>query len=139
MSSSLQTPLPSQPVVFYDGKCGLCNRVVQWVLKHDEKHVFQFAPLQGKTALLLIGVQAKTSDTVMLWQDGRLYERSEAILQILPRLGIWGYQMSLWLKRVSPAKRDGFYNFIARHRHKIFRPSKDCALPEEKNRAYFLE
>lgn len=37
----------SRPVIFFDGVCNLCNRSVQFVIKHDKKQQFLFAPLQG--------------------------------------------------------------------------------------------
>ena len=35
---------------FYDGHCGLCHRIVRFVIQHDREQVFRFAPLQGETA-----------------------------------------------------------------------------------------
>ena len=38
------------PVLLYDGVCGLCNRLVQFVLRHDRGGVFCFASLQSRLA-----------------------------------------------------------------------------------------
>ena len=40
----------SKHLLFYDGSCGLCDHIVQFLLKVDLKRQFVFAPLQGKTA-----------------------------------------------------------------------------------------
>ncbi|MGD9856799.1 MAG: thiol-disulfide oxidoreductase DCC family protein, partial [Planctomycetaceae bacterium] len=37
------------PIVFFDGVCGLCSRVVDFVMARDPQGVFRFAPLQGQT------------------------------------------------------------------------------------------
>ena len=41
---------PANPVLLYDGVCGLCNRLVQFVLKHDTDARFRFASLQSNYA-----------------------------------------------------------------------------------------
>src|SRR4029453_979242 len=38
------------PVVFFDGACGMCNRLVRWVMARDLATSLRFAPLQGETA-----------------------------------------------------------------------------------------
>ena len=37
-------------IIFYDGDCALCHRMVQFILARDSKFLFSFAPLQGETA-----------------------------------------------------------------------------------------
>ena len=37
-------------ILFYDGHCGLCHSAVKFVLKHDRRALFRFAPLQGELA-----------------------------------------------------------------------------------------
>ncbi len=46
-SSRLATE--KQPILFFDGVCGLCNRTVDFVLQEDRDRRFLFAPLQGET------------------------------------------------------------------------------------------
>src|SRR5688500_7163452 len=36
-------------LVLYDGVCGLCNWLLQFVFKHDRRAVFSFASLQSST------------------------------------------------------------------------------------------
>ena len=38
-----------QHLVLYDGVCGLCNAVVQFLLPRDRRHSFDYASLQSKT------------------------------------------------------------------------------------------
>ena len=37
-----------KPIVFYDGDCGLCNRSVAFVLKHEKSPVIHFAAIQSE-------------------------------------------------------------------------------------------
>jgi len=39
--------LEDHPVVLYDGLCGLCDGVVQFLLQRDKKDVFRFAAQQA--------------------------------------------------------------------------------------------
>src|SRR5688572_12325015 len=41
---------PGGPVLFFDGECGLCNRVVRLMLRLDRHGRLRFAPLQGAVA-----------------------------------------------------------------------------------------
>jgi predicted DCC family thiol-disulfide oxidoreductase YuxK len=41
-------------LLLYDGVCGLCDRLVQFVLTHDGRGLFRFAPLQSATGRALI-------------------------------------------------------------------------------------
>lgn len=43
-------------IVFFDGDCLLCNRVVRWIVKHEnsEGAILHFAPLQGETAASIL-------------------------------------------------------------------------------------
>jgi predicted DCC family thiol-disulfide oxidoreductase YuxK len=49
--SSTQGPAggEGQHLLLYDGVCGLCDHLVQFVLAHDPRGVFDFAPLQSAT------------------------------------------------------------------------------------------
>src|SRR4051812_47258847 len=78
-------------ILFYDGVCGLCNRLNQFVLRRDRGDRFRFAALQSGLAREELGRPGKDPgdlDTVyLLTDDGRLLDRARAILFILRELG----------------------------------------------------
>ena len=43
-----------EPIIFFDGVCGMCNVFVNLILRVDRKQTFRFAPLQGATALAML-------------------------------------------------------------------------------------
>ena len=47
-------PDPANPVLLYDGVCGLCNRLVRFVLKRDRRAHFRFASLQSDYAARIL-------------------------------------------------------------------------------------
>ena len=135
----------SNPIVFYDGVCGLCNRLVQFLLKRDRHDRLRFAALQSEFAASLLkrhGLDARDLDTVYLvlhCKSGeRVLARSDAILYLLRQLGgVWGIA---GLGRVLPRwVRDGIYKIIARSRYRVFGKYETCLLPEENHRHKFLD
>ena len=42
------------PIVLFDGDCHFCNSSVQFIIKHDHKGIYYFAPLQSKRAQVLL-------------------------------------------------------------------------------------
>ncbi|HKR60260.1 MAG TPA: DUF393 domain-containing protein, partial [Pyrinomonadaceae bacterium] len=75
-------------VVLYDGVCGLCNRLNQFLLRRDGQDRFRFASLQSDVAAQLLqrhGTDAIDLDTVYVVADygmpnERLLSRSDAVL-----------------------------------------------------------
>lgn len=134
------------PIVLYDGVCGLCNRLVQFLLKHDYDDRFRFASLQSEfTSMLLVrhGLNPQDLDTVYVVKnfrlpDEQLLARSDAILFMLATLGgIWKLAA---VGRVLPrGLRDFVYKTVARNRYRVFGKHESCMLPEPQHRRKFLD
>jgi predicted DCC family thiol-disulfide oxidoreductase YuxK len=85
----------AHPVLLYDGVCGLCNRLVQFILRRDRAGRFRFASLQGALAGRILarhGADASDLDTVYVVvdyerADERVLSRSDAVIFILRQLG----------------------------------------------------
>ena len=39
----------NEKIILYDGVCILCNKWVNFIIKHDKNKTFKFSPLQSKT------------------------------------------------------------------------------------------
>jgi len=136
----------SNPIVLYDGVCGLCNRLNQFLLKRDGHDRLRFASLQSDLATTLLqrhGVDSHDLDTVYVVLDydqpgERLLSRSDAIIYALIQLdGIWKLA---GMGRVLPRfLRDGIYKLVARNRYRVFGKHEICMLPDPKHRHKFLE
>ena len=134
------------PIILYDGVCGLCNRLVQFVLKRDKRDQFRFAALQSDMASMTLQRHDRDPhdlDTVYVVVDygqcaERLLARSEAILFLLNRLGgVWKLAA---LGMVLPRSvRDAMYELVATNRYRVFGKFESCMLPEPKHRAKFLD
>lgn len=131
--------LPSAPVVFFDGVCGMCNQFVDFLLRHDHKQLFLFAPLQGEIAKAHLD-PSDTEDlkSIVLIQNGKVFRRSAAVVRVLCAMsGLWkvaGYV--LWL--IPAPLRDLGYKMVAKIRYRIFGKKESCRLPTAEERARFL-
>ncbi|MDQ2937645.1 MAG: DCC1-like thiol-disulfide oxidoreductase family protein [Acidobacteriota bacterium] len=139
-------PTGDAPIVLYDGVCGLCNRLNQFLLKRDTHDRFRFASLQSKFAEDLLkrhGFDPRDLDTVYValnydQPDERLLARSDAILHLLTQLdGVWKWAR---VGNILPrALRDGIYQIVAHNRYRVFGKHESCLLPEPKHRSKFLD
>ena len=134
-------PVPPA-VIFYDGVCGLCDRTVRFVLRHDHAGRFRFATLQSDyaaAALARHGRDAADLDSVCLLLDPdgpgeRLLAKSDAVLAILDGLGgVWRLAAAArWLPR---AWRDAAYDALANRRYRWFGRFDQCPIPSPELRA----
>jgi len=89
------TAASGHPILLYDGVCGLCDRLVQFILRRDAAGIFRFAALQSALAGRILarhGADARDLDTVYVVVDYELPEeqllpRSDAVIFILRQLG----------------------------------------------------
>jgi predicted DCC family thiol-disulfide oxidoreductase YuxK len=126
-------------VIFFDGVCGLCNRFIDFVMRHDRAAVFHFAPLQGETAhQRLPEADVRDLTTVVLCDEQGVFRKSTAAARILVRLGgVWRIPgRALWL--VPRPMRDAGYVLVARYRYAIFGKKESCRMPTPAERARFL-
>ena len=115
---------PDAEIVFYDGHCGLCDRAVRFVLKHDRSgRAFRFAPLQGPTYPSRVSAERRASlpnSIVVLTQNGDALTRSDAFVHIFRRLGGGWKTLAGVLALIPRPVRDFVYDFITRIRYRIF-------------------
>jgi predicted DCC family thiol-disulfide oxidoreductase YuxK len=133
-------------VVLYDGVCGLCNKWVRFILRHDEDDKFRFAALQSEFAQNVLRQELLNNsvDTVYLVLDDgagnhRLLTKSDAALEILSALGSGWAVMAGVLKVCPRPLRDRAYDYIARSRYRWFGRLEACPLPGPNDRRKFLD
>lgn len=129
---------PRLKIVFFDGVCHLCNGFVDKLIQKDTHHSLYFAPLQGTTARkFLTTSDTDTLDSIVFYDNGRIYRRSEAVLGILKAAGYANF----WLKLtgIFPNRmRDVLYKIVAKYRYRVFGKNDICRLPLESEKKYLL-
>lgn len=127
--------------MLFDGVCTLCNRTVDFIIRHDRARRFRYGSLQsGKGRILLekFNLPQDRLDSIVVIDAGRVYRKSEAALHIARELNApWRFAAVL---RVLPrGLRDGIYDWVARHRYAWFGKRKTCRVPTEAEKQLFLE
>jgi predicted DCC family thiol-disulfide oxidoreductase YuxK len=117
--------LSKQAILFYDGDCALCNRVVTFILNHEKDSKILFSALDTAAADELLSkhpLYKREEDTVYFFDGNQLYSKSTAVLKLLPFLK--GYLLVLRLGWLLPrSMRDSVYDFVAKRRQRIV---KEC-------------
>ena len=134
-------------VVFYDGVCGLCNRLVRFLIRRDRRSSLRFAPLQGEVARAALprhGITPMDLDSVVVvtgWRTDRerASSRSKAVMTALIALGGPWQIAGAALRLVPSPLADVVYRFVARKRYATFGKFESCAMPPPEWRDRFLE
>ena len=128
------------PIILFDGVCNFCNRSVNFVIKHDRRGYFRFAPLQtskGGEIARRHGIDPEQLDTFVLVENGRAYRKSGGALRVARRLG-GPYALAYGLIGVPPFMRDLFYDWFARRRYRWFGKRDECMVPSPEVRERFV-
>lgn len=137
-------------VIFVDGVCVLCNRLVHWLMRIDKRRHLAFATLQGETAKQAFTEhpeiereRARTSTVIYVRHfdsdQPQIHLRTSAALMALWDIGgIWRILGPLLL--VPAQIRDVVYEWIARNRYRWFGQKDDaCLLPSVEDQSRFLD
>lgn len=125
-------------VILFDGVCNFCNSSVNFIIEHDKKGYFKFAPLQseiGKTLVDKFGL--RDVDSIILVEDDKAYTYSTAALKFIKHLdGIWSWAYIFII--IPRPIRDFFYKLFAANRYRLFGKKDTCMMPTPDIRARFL-
>jgi predicted DCC family thiol-disulfide oxidoreductase YuxK len=131
----------ANPILLYDGVCGLCNRLVQFVLKRDASGIFRFAALQSNYAAKILQVHhldPQDLNTVYVVDGEQLFTSSDAVIFVLRRLGGLWKVMASALRIFPRSLRDWGYKLVASNRYLVFGKYQTCPLPQKKYENRFL-
>jgi len=142
----LTKPKTGGHIFLFDGVCGLCNTLVQFVMPKDQHGTFQFASLQSGFATELLkhyNIDPKDLNTFYVVADydlptQRVLSKSDAAAFVLAQLdGAWS-ALSV-IKYLPKALRNWGYDLVAHNRYQIFGKKDACQLPSESTRDRFIE
>jgi len=135
-----------QPVLLYDGECGLCNGIVRLLLRSDKAGRLHYAALQSELAQNYLRSQnMPTSDFDSLvfvpdWNDslaGAARLRTDGALSAAAEVGGF-WRVVSWLRILPAWLRDPFYKLIARTRYALFGTYRPSPLPKPEWQERFL-
>lgn len=106
-----------EAIIFYDGDCGLCQRSVNFLYKIDTHKKLKYAPLNGLT-YKSYNFNESPLETVVFFHNGKIYEKSQAIIETVSYLGGWK-KLIMLLYLIPQFLRDWAYKKIANNRKKV--------------------
>jgi predicted DCC family thiol-disulfide oxidoreductase YuxK len=133
-------------LVLYDGVCGLCNHLLQFLFRHDRRGAFCFASLQsatGRAMLARYGGNPDEPDSFHVVADfqapsARAIRKSDAAVFVASQLG-WPWRGLRVAGRLPTPFRDFLYDVVARNRYRIFGRYEQCLVPSDEMRSRFVD
>jgi predicted DCC family thiol-disulfide oxidoreductase YuxK len=133
-------------LVLYDGVCGLCSRLLQFLLKHDHRAVFNFASLQSATGKAIVercgGDPHELTSFYVLANyrtpASRFFTKSRAALFVAGELG-WPWKVARVAGILPTALLDRVYDLVARTRYRVFGRYEQCLVPRPEYRRRFVD
>lgn len=127
-------------ILFYDGTCGFCQKVIQlcnkWIA---DENVF-YAPLQGETFKKLSvehDISIINFDAIVLFKNKKTWIASEAFFKLAKHFKKPWYYLNVF-SFLPIVLSNFFYNLIATNRYRISGEVDYCNLPDKKTSAKFL-
>ncbi len=137
-------PIESTPeapwLILFDGICGWCTGWVRFLIKHDNRKRFQFAPLQsplGQHLLATYQFSQENFSTFVVITPDTYFTKSTAVLNIVRHLGGLWYLLYVFIL-VPRIVRDMVYDFIARYRYQLRGTLTTCYRPPAEHQDRFL-
>lgn len=128
-------------IILFDGVCNLCNTSIVFVIKHDPKDLFRYAPLQsdiGKALITKHHIDTTQVDSIMLVDQEKAYTKSSAALRIARHLS-GGYSFLAIFLIIPAFLRNVVYDYIAHNRYKWYGKKESCMIPTPELKAKFLD
>jgi predicted DCC family thiol-disulfide oxidoreductase YuxK len=133
-------------LVLYDGVCGLCDRLLQFLLAVDHRAVFDFASLQSATGKAIVERAGGHPDDLNSFYvsvnyrtpSARVITKGEAALFVAGELG-WPWKLTGLMRALPPGWLDHAYDLVARNRYRIFGRHEQCLAPRPEFRNRFVE
>ena len=132
--------------MLYDGVCGLCSRLLQFLLEHDRRAVFTFASLQSAVGRAMVGRFGGNPNELASFHvlanyradNPQMFSRSHAALFVAGELG-WPWKAAVLARVLPTAMLDRAYNVVARNRYRMFGRFEQCLTPRPEFRGRFIE
>jgi predicted DCC family thiol-disulfide oxidoreductase YuxK len=135
-----------QHLVLYDGVCGLCNGLVQFVLPRDKAGTLDFASLQsgtGRSWLQRFGRDPDQLETFVVVTNYRgdapgVLVKARAALFVARSLP-QPWRLAVVAGVLPERLLNRVYDAIARRRYRVFGRSDTCVLPSPEQRGRIID
>ena len=129
----------TNPILFYDGSCGFCQRSVQFILQHERNETIHFAALESEFASLMKEQYPLFDkvDSIVLLKGKELLVESDAVFELASYLHA-PFKYAQYGRVLPKLLRDHIYRFVSRNRRHFVRNNNTCLVPSVQQRKRFL-
>jgi predicted DCC family thiol-disulfide oxidoreductase YuxK len=131
----------SSNILLFDADCILCNKTVQYILKHDTRKIFHFASLQspfGQQFLKKNNLSSNVFSTVIYIQNQKVHIKSSAAIRVFARLNKL-FKLLLLCLIIPVPIRDFIYDLVAKNRKRLFKNQTSCLIPSDELKTRIIE
>ncbi|MEH6565924.1 MAG: thiol-disulfide oxidoreductase DCC family protein [Halopseudomonas sp.] len=128
-------------IILFDGVCRLCNGWANFIIQHDHSHRYLLCNVQsvaGQQLLQHFGYPTDRFATMLVIEQGRCFEKSEAFFRVMRGLG-WPWRWVTALRLVPRPLRDWLYDRVALNRYRLFGQYEVCRLPAPEHAERFVD
>lgn len=122
-------------IVFFDGECGLCNRVVDFFIRADTSKTLYFSWLQSPFAIRFFenrGIAIQL-DTMYFYHNRQIYDQSAAVKQLFLCLTDYRHLVGVLIGLTPQNFADYVYRKISKNRFKLFGKTS-CRIPSKEEK-----
>ena len=109
-------------IIIFDGNCVLCNTAVNFlftILNEKEYDFIASLSNEGNELQTKYNLGTIPAHSIVLIKENKIFTKSDAVLEITNDLS-FGWRLLKFFKFIPKNIRDWVYNFISKHRYKLF-------------------
>ncbi len=127
-------------VVFFDGYCNLCSNSVLFIIKNENLDELRFTSINSNFSKKFFkknNINELEVNSILYLSNGKLYDKSDAALEILARLN-FPYKLFYLFKIIPKFLRDKIYLVVAKNRYRIFGKKTKCFMSSSLKKYKFI-
>ncbi len=131
MKAPLKQTIIGKTVVVFDSECLLCSRFIRFMIRVDRKEQLLFTDSKSSYFDFLLKTQKIETpiETIYVLINGKVFKKSEAVLQIFASSVWWG-KCTFLIKVLPLTWRDKLYDWVAKNRYQWFGKTDVCLMDE---------
>lgn len=118
-------------VVFFDGSCAFCSRLIRFLLEEEPAGQWHYAPLQGQYAQRKLGEEAGRTLALRVLSGQQKWSGGKAALFLMKSIGGPWRPLALILGLLPAALLDWSYNQVAKWRFQLASAEDLCPNPQD--------
>lgn len=132
--------MQDQAICLFDGICMLCNRSVQYILRHEKAPTITFIAVQsarGQSLAEQYEIDPHCPDTFLFLENDKMLKKSDAVIAVSRHLK--GVATVVRYARFIPKfMRDFAYDRVAANRIRWFGQVSECSAPTPDTKHRFV-